>query len=260
MPVSLPLISGMARPTALAAPVVDGRDDVDRGGASAFPVLLGGTVDGFLRRGVAVHGGHETFLDAEALFEEDVDDRREAVRRAAGIGNDVVLGRVVFVVVDAHDDGDVFLLGRRGDDDFLGSGVEVALGFVGGGEKAGALEDDVHAVLFPRQGGGAFLDGEAFDFLPVDHEHVVLGNGGRGFLAGHGAFEGALGGVVFEEISEVVGGHEVIDRDHLEVLAQQSLLRNRAENEAPDTPEAIDTYFSHVLFFLFWMCCGRNTY
>jgi hypothetical protein len=47
----------------------------------------------------------------------------------------------------------------------------------------------------------------------------------------------------------------------LEVLAQQSLLRNRAENEAPDAPEAIDTDFSHFCFFLyFWMRCGRNGY
>jgi hypothetical protein len=36
--------------------------------------------------------------------------------------------RVVVVVVDAHDDGDVLVGRRRGDDDLLGAAVEVGLG------------------------------------------------------------------------------------------------------------------------------------
>ena len=111
MPVSLPLTSGIARPTALAAPVVEGMMLI-AARAAAFPVLLRGTVHRLLRGGVAVDRGHQTFLDAEAFLEKDVDDRRQAVRGATGVGNDVVLGRVVLLVVDAHDDGDVLALGR----------------------------------------------------------------------------------------------------------------------------------------------------
>ena len=77
-----------------------------------FQSFLRRAVHGLLRGGVAVDGGHQAFLDAEAFLQQHVDDRRQAVRRAARVGNDVVLGRVVFLVVDAHDDGDVFVLGR----------------------------------------------------------------------------------------------------------------------------------------------------
>ena len=72
-----------------------GRDDVDRRAAAALPVLLGRAVHGLLRGGVAVDRGHQAFLDAEAFLEQHVDDRREAVRRAARVGDDVVLRGVV---------------------------------------------------------------------------------------------------------------------------------------------------------------------
>ena len=90
-----------------------------------------------------------------------------------------MLGRVVFLVVDTHHHGDVFLLGRGGNDHFLGAGLEVTLGFGRLGEKSGALEDNVHAEFFPGERGRALLDREAFDFLTVNHEHVVLGGGRR---------------------------------------------------------------------------------
>jgi hypothetical protein len=47
-----------------------------------------------------------------------------------------VLGRVVQVVVDAHDDGGVLVLGGRGrDDDLLGATVDVALALVASVKK-----------------------------------------------------------------------------------------------------------------------------
>jgi hypothetical protein len=99
------------------------------GGAATLPVLLRGTVDDLLGRGVGVHGGHQAFVDAEAFLEEDVDDRGEAVGGAARVGDDVVLGGIVGVVVHALDDGgDVVALARCGEDHLLGALVEVALG------------------------------------------------------------------------------------------------------------------------------------
>ena len=121
MPVSLPLTSGSTRPTALAAPVVEGMMLMRRG-APALPVLLARAVDGLLGGGVGVDGGHEAFLEAEAFLEQHMDERRQAVGGAGGVGNDVVLGRIVLVVVHAHHDRDVLVLGRGGDDDLLGAG------------------------------------------------------------------------------------------------------------------------------------------
>jgi hypothetical protein len=106
MPVSLPLTSGQTSADGLGG-AGGGRDDVLRGGAATFPILLARAVHGFLRGGVSVDGGHQTFFDAETFLEQHVHDRREAVRGAARVGNDVMLRAVVFVIVHAHDDRDV---------------------------------------------------------------------------------------------------------------------------------------------------------
>jgi hypothetical protein len=65
-----------------------------------------------------VDGGHDAG-DEAAGFKNDLDDGGEAVGGATGVGDDVVLGRVVLVLVDAEDDGQVFVAGGSGDDDFL---------------------------------------------------------------------------------------------------------------------------------------------
>ena len=66
MPVSLPFTSGSTSATALAAPVVDGMM-LMAAAAPAFPVLARRTVDGLLRRRVAVHGGHQALGRGRSL-------------------------------------------------------------------------------------------------------------------------------------------------------------------------------------------------
>ncbi len=123
-------------------------------------------------------GGHETFGEAEAFLEEHMDERREAVRGAGGVGDDVVLGGVVLVFVHAHDDGDVFVLGGSGDDDFLEARRQVimALSFFGFGEEAGGFDDVVDAHRRPREFGWG-LGGDDFDLVPVDDEDIIVGFG-----------------------------------------------------------------------------------
>ena len=77
------------------------------GGAGAAQVLVR-EVEDDLVVGVAVDGGHDA-ADEAAGFKDDLDDRRQAVGGAAGVGDDVVLGRIVLVLVDAEDDGEVFV-------------------------------------------------------------------------------------------------------------------------------------------------------
>ncbi len=69
-----------------------GRDDVGGGGAAVAPCLAAWAVHGFLRGGVGVDGGHQPLGDAEALLEQHMHDRREAVGGAGGVGDDVVVG------------------------------------------------------------------------------------------------------------------------------------------------------------------------
>jgi len=49
------------------------------------------------------------------------------------------------------------------------------------------------------------------------------------------AGEFALRGVVFDEIGEVVGGNEVIDRNHFDFLAEEALFRDGAKHETSDS-------------------------
>jgi hypothetical protein len=73
---------------------------------------------------------------------EDLDDGGQAVRRARGVGDDVVLGRIVGLLVDAQDDGDVRVGGRRGDDDLRGAALLDVLDDVRAlGVLAGRLDD-----------------------------------------------------------------------------------------------------------------------
>jgi hypothetical protein len=108
---------------------------------------------------------HEALLDPERVV-QDLGEGGQAVGRAAGVADDVVLGRIVLVGVDAEDDGDVLILRRGADQDLLGTGGDVGLGLLGVGEDAGGLDDDVDAEVLPGQ-GGRILDLKNLTFLPL---------------------------------------------------------------------------------------------
>ena len=82
-------------------------------------------------------GGHEAFIDSESLFQKDVHDGGEAIGGAAGVGNNVMRRWIVFLVVDADDDRDVFIFSGSGNDDFFSAGRQVTFGFFTFGEEAG---------------------------------------------------------------------------------------------------------------------------
>jgi hypothetical protein len=101
----------------------------------------------------------------------DLGERREAVRRARRVRDDVVLLGVVLVEVDAQADRDVLALGRRGDDDLLRAAVEVLGGVLAVGEATGRLDDHVDAEVAPRQVRRVRL-GEHLQLVAVDDEAV----------------------------------------------------------------------------------------
>ena len=56
----------------------------------------------------------------------------------------------------------------------------------------------------------------------------------------------ALRGIVFEQVGEVVGRDDIADRDDVEGRAEQTLLDQRAEDQAADAAEPIDcNFYSH---------------
>ena len=222
-----------------------GWDDVDRGAAATFPILLGRAVHGLLRGGVGVNGGHEALGNAESFLEQHVHDRCQAVGGAARVGDDVVFRGIVVLIVHAHHKSAVLTLGRRGNDDLLGTGGDVALGFFGIGEEAGGFDHDFHAEVFP---GKSVRSARAhdLDFVAVDDDDVVFREIRRGFLRGNRAGEAALGGVVFEEVSEVVRGNDVTNGADVEGGSEVALLDESTEDKAADAAESVDGDSSHI--------------
>ena len=119
------------------------------------------------------------------------------------------------------------------------------------------FDDDIDAELLPRQRGGPFLDGEALDLGPLTTSMSSSASIRRRLLAVDLALEPALRRVVLEQVGEVVGRDEVVDRNDLVALAEQSLLDHRAEHEPADAAEAIDADCSH-LNVVVWGLLGHS--
>src|ERR1035437_282529 len=205
-----------------------GRDHVQGGSAGASQVFVR-VVQHVLVVGVSVDGRHQTPLDAECVIDA-LGHGRKTVRRARGVGDDVVARRVVVLVVDAHDDGDVLTLGRSGDDDLLGTCGDVLAGAGRVSEEAGRLDDDVGLDAGPGQLGGIALgeDGEASG-----------ANDGDLIVAGHDILaESTQDAVVLEQVGESLRIRQVVHGDDLDV--RTGGLHGTIE-VAADAAKAIDT-------------------
>ena len=203
-----------------------GRNDVDGGGARPAQIAVR-QVQHALIVGVAVYRGHDGLLDAEGLVNE-FHWNAQGIGGAAGVGDDVVLGRVVILLVDAQHDGEVLILGRGRDDDFLRPARDVLAHALTVGEDAGALDHQVHAHLAPLQVGGVAL-GQRPDGFPV-HVQVAL-------VVGHGAVELSGGAVVFEQVRQGLVIGQVVDGDHVDAALGQN-----PEDQPPDPSKSVDAY------------------
>ena len=154
------------------------------------------------------------------LVMHDLGGRGQAVGGAGSVRNDMVLLRIVLVFVDAQHDGQVFAFGGGGNDDLLGAtGGDVIDCTLDGlallvdavfldGEQTGRLDHDVHAQVFPRDGGRiGFL--EDFDFLAIDQQTIV-GNF-------DGAIEAAIGRIVLEQVRHRLHVADIVEGNHFQV-------------------------------------------
>jgi hypothetical protein len=205
----------------LAAPVEVGIIDT-----AAVEILVHG-VERRLVAGVGVDRGHETMLDADRVVQH-LDDRRQAVGRARGVGDDhVVPGELV--VVDAVDDREVGMVGRRGDQHALGARVDMGRRRLLGGEEARALERDVDAQRLVRQLGGIALGGDLHLAAPdVDRIAVDLDL----------AVEAAVHRIEAEQVGIGLDRAEIVEADDLDVGAAG--LGDGAQDVAADAAEPVD--------------------
>jgi hypothetical protein len=175
--------------------------------------------------GVGVHGGGEAALDAEGV-EQDLRDGGQAVGGAGSVGHQLVLDRIVLLLVDPEHHRDVRILGRRGDDDLLGAGLQV-LGRGGAvAEDPGGLHHDPHAHLTPGQRGRVLGRADS-DLPPVDEDRLALGL--------HLGVERAVYGVVLQEMGQGLGVGQVVDRHHFDVRR----LQGRAKEHPADPSEPV---------------------
>lgn len=173
-----------------------GRDDVGASTSTTSPVLVGRTVDGLLGSGGGVNGGHQT-LDDGVLVVQDLDQRSQTVGGARSVGDNVHVG-LVRVQVDTTDEHGC-VGGRSGDDDLLGTTLQVSGSLVDGGEDTGGFDNVVGTSLSPLDGGGVSFT-EDSDGLAVDDKLAVLG--------GDGTLESTVGRVVLEHVDHVVEVNE----------------------------------------------------
>ena len=123
--------------------------------------------------GVGVDRRHETALDPEGVV-EDPGERSQGVGGARSVGEHVGGGDIQLAVVDPQDEGGDVALGGCGDDDLLGTTLEVLGGLVPVDEESGGLDDDVGPDLTPGNLGRVRL-GEDLNGPPCDLEVLAVG-------------------------------------------------------------------------------------
>lgn len=204
-----------------------GGDEGVDGRAGTAEVFVGSVDDG-LGIGEVMQSGEHAVFEAESLVDH-LDDGRDAVGGARGVGDEVISGGVVEFVVAAHDDVEDALFDGGGDDDFFDAGIEVGLEALGVAEGAGAFEDDVDAS--PVDFGRMVL-GSVGERLSVDEDGVVG--------VGNVAIPAAVDGVEFEEVGGGFGiGFGVVEAYEFQV----GVIEGGAENEAADAAKTVDGDF-----------------
>ena len=148
------------------------RDQREARGAGA-PKVLVGRIDHGLGVGQVVKRGDRAMADADPLVDR-LDDRRQAVGRAGGGGEDVVPIGLVAVVVHTDDHVQRRGLLHRSRDDHLANALpEVGLERLHGPKLARALEHDLDSGVTPGNGAGIGDAGVA-EPCAVDREGVGL--------------------------------------------------------------------------------------
>jgi hypothetical protein len=55
-----------------------------------------------------------------------------------------------------------------------------------------------------------------------------------------------LGGIVFQQVSQIIRRDDVIHGDDFELLSQEALVAQRTKDQAADSAKAVDANFSHI--------------
>jgi hypothetical protein len=178
--------------------------------------------------GIGMHRGHQALPEPERIHEH-LHDRREAVRGAARVGDDVMAGGVVVFVVHPENDGDVLVLGRGRNDDLLCPSGQMVGGPLPVPEDARGLDDHVDTELCPGK----------LRWIPLGkHLEVVAVDLQSGVRYLHGARVLSVHRVVLEKVGEGVVVRQIVDGDKIEVGSAG--LLGGPQYETTDTSKTVD--------------------
>ncbi len=146
----------------------------------------------------------------------------------------MMLCGIIRGVVDTEHDGDVFVFGRRRNDDLLNGTAQMLRGACLIHETAGGLDDDLSANRTPVDESGVFLS-KYLDAALADHDGVAIHGDGLGVRAEQR--------VVLRHVGESRGVGEVVDGDEFDLR----IIQSGADDVAANAAEAVDTNFNgHV--------------
>ncbi len=122
---------------------------------------------------VRMDRGHKPFLNPKMIMDH-FGHRSKAVRCAGRIGNDMMLIGVVFLIVDAHHDRDVFFFAWRGNDHLFRPSLKVFSCVCTFGKSAGAFHHDLNAHFLPRKCGRVFFSVDFDNLIFINHYEIPV--------------------------------------------------------------------------------------
>src|SRR5215470_2577751 len=189
--------------------------------------VLMGQVEYALVVGVSVDGSHRALEDLEVLMDY-LYGGSQAVRGAGSIGNNMMFGWVVHLLVHTQHDGKVFTLGGSGDDDLFHRALQMLLRVLRLREKAGRFHHHLDAQRGPVQLRRIFHLENADAFV-VDPDTVLT--------ITHLGVQNAEDRVIFQQVSQRPGVGDVVDRHDFNFR----VVQGRTKEVPTDTPEAVDS-------------------
>mmetsp|Transcript_27803 Transcript_27803/g.50675 ORF Transcript_27803/g.50675 Transcript_27803/m.50675 type:complete len:373 (-) Transcript_27803:66-1184(-) len=203
-------------------------DDVARGSTSSTPVLAGRGVNNSLGGSHGVYGGHECLSDF-VLIMDGLDHGGKSVG-GAGCARDEVLGTVVLVGVDTHDNSLGVILSGGRVDDLLGTSINDGLGGLLGEEDTGGFAHVVSSEGTPADLLGVTAAG-SLDLLAVEDKEVSIDL--------DSSLGNSVDGIVLVLVRHVISrGGTGVDTVELDII----VLHHDTGHETSDTSESVDSH------------------
>ena len=148
-----------------------------------------------------------------------------------------MLFRIIFVLVNAHNDGDILAFSRSGDDNLFSASFQMSLSLCSFGKATSGFNYDISTNLAPRN-LSRVRRSKYGNLFAINNDAVVFA---RNFMV-----IGAMYGVIFQQMSQSSAIAQIINTNNLNLRVNESYTENLAANAA----KTINTNFCHNNFLL----------